>query len=297
MSNDEILTGLKDNASDSVNLPSKAEKKRCRKNPQQSKNGDSDKNEAVQKNKDSAESNTSSAGSIDDARKKSMQGHRQRIRRRFDETGFNGFAPHEVLEYLLFSTIPRKDTKQIAHELINQFGSVSACCHASYDELIKIPGLGSVSAHFLISLPHLLKYIANETYDSVTFDNAEKLSDFCRKCFTNTAEESIIVICLDSSFRLIDTKTIGEGDPVSAVLDTRTLIMTVINTHCVYAVLSHNHPNGSSKPSEADIAMTKTLHKVLANLDVILYDHVIIGCNDYCSLKEQGYFGRTTRKC
>lgn len=45
-------------------------------------------------------------------------GHREKMRRRFLETGLEGFADHEALELLLYYAIPRRDTNPIAHALM-----------------------------------------------------------------------------------------------------------------------------------------------------------------------------------
>ena len=55
-------------------------------------------------------------------------GHRQRLKDRFLQTGFAGFDPHNILELLLFYSIPQKDTNDLAHELMNRFGSLSDQC-------------------------------------------------------------------------------------------------------------------------------------------------------------------------
>ena len=70
-------------------------------------------------------------------------GHRARVRERFFAEGLDHFAPHEVLEYLLFFTIPNGDTNAIAHELIDHFGSLSAVLEASYEELCAVRGVGT----------------------------------------------------------------------------------------------------------------------------------------------------------
>ena len=58
--------------------------------------------------------------------------HRQRMRKRFaQQGGFSGFAEHEVLEYILYLAIPRKDTNPLAHRLIDRFGSLCQVLEAS----------------------------------------------------------------------------------------------------------------------------------------------------------------------
>ena len=44
-------------------------------------------------------------------------GHRERMRQRYDQMGADGFHDHEMLEMLLSCALPRVDTNPIAHEL------------------------------------------------------------------------------------------------------------------------------------------------------------------------------------
>ena len=60
----------------------------------------------------------------------------------FLEEGMEQFEPHNVLELLLFYSIPRQDTNETAHRLIDTFGSLSAVFDASVEDLVKVEGVG-----------------------------------------------------------------------------------------------------------------------------------------------------------
>ena len=70
------------------------------------------------------------------------QGHRRRQKERFRQTRFVGFEPHNILETLLFYSIPQQDTIDIAHELMTRFGSLSAVFDASYEDLLQVNTTG-----------------------------------------------------------------------------------------------------------------------------------------------------------
>ena len=80
-------------------------------------------------------------------------GHRQRLKDRFLQTGFAGFDPHNILELLLFYSIPQKDTNDLAHELMNRFGSLSGVFDASYEDLVKVKGIIFTSVAVLALIP------------------------------------------------------------------------------------------------------------------------------------------------
>ena len=61
------------------------------------------------------------------------EGHRARVRKKFLLNGLDGFEPHEALEFLLFYCVHMKNTSELAHRLLNAFGSLSAVFDAPYD--------------------------------------------------------------------------------------------------------------------------------------------------------------------
>ena len=71
-------------------------------------------------------------------------GHRQRMKDRFREEGLDHFSEIQVLELLLFYCIPRIDTNEIAHEMLECYGNIAGVLDAPVDELIKFKGIETV---------------------------------------------------------------------------------------------------------------------------------------------------------
>ena len=76
-------------------------------------------------------------------------GHRARMRQRVRTKGFEGLEPHEIIEFLLFYAIPRQDVNELAHRLIDRFGSVQGVLEAELPELEAVPGVGARTARWL----------------------------------------------------------------------------------------------------------------------------------------------------
>ena len=85
------------------------------------------------------------------------EGHRERLKERFLNEGLLGFHDHNILELLLFYVIPRKDTNEIAHELLREFGSLSAVFDADIELLKQVPGIGDNAATFIKLIPQLAR--------------------------------------------------------------------------------------------------------------------------------------------
>jgi len=91
-------------------------------------------------------------------------GHRKRTKRRYIEACGNGFNNHELMELLLFCGIRRKNTNEIAHSLIERFGSVSGVAEASMEELMLVDGIGEDCAILINLVLSLAKSYAEEQH-------------------------------------------------------------------------------------------------------------------------------------
>ena len=106
----------------------------------------------------------------------SHEGHRQRLKNRFLNDGLSGFEKHNILELLLFYSIPQKDTNDIAHELLKTFGSLKGVFEADFSELMKVKGIKENSATLLKLIPEVARqYMLEEVDSERVFDTAEKI--------------------------------------------------------------------------------------------------------------------------
>lgn len=92
---------------------------------------------------------------MSDSSRNLHENHRARVRKRFEHEGLKTFADHNVLELLLFYSIPQKDTNDIAHRLLDEFGSLSAVFDAPKDVLMNVVGVGENTATLIKLMPEL----------------------------------------------------------------------------------------------------------------------------------------------
>ena len=64
-------------------------------------------------------------------------GHRERLRERFFAAGPDALTDYELLEMALFASLPRRDTKPLAKELLKKFGSFTEVIHAPVAPFVK----------------------------------------------------------------------------------------------------------------------------------------------------------------
>ena len=213
------------------------------------------------------------------------EGHRQKVKDRYYKGGLDCMPDHNVLEMLLFFGIPYKDTNEIAHRLIEKFGSFSGVLRADRADLKNVKGMTD-NAACLISmlLPVFKRYTDDLMKEKPTLETTEQIVKFIKPRFLDTTNEKVYLLCFDCNHALISVRFISEGDVASASLNLRAVASAVIETKAASAVLVHNHPNSISLPSQADISATKKAYELLAMLRVRLLDHIIVSQTGHCSM-------------
>lgn len=214
-------------------------------------------------------------------------GHRRRMRERFLSEGLSSFQPHNVLEMLLFFSIPRADTNEIAHKLLMEFGSLSGVFDAPLESLKNVEGIGEHSAILIKMIPELCRrYLEDSAAHIQSISSSEESAAYFIPKFVGHTSELFYILCLDNRGNIKKCSLISEGGLNYTDANTRKIMQEVIATNATALILAHNHPHGLAVPSKADGIITKQLSELLAGIDVRLTDHIIISGKDYFSMAE-----------
>ncbi len=217
-------------------------------------------------------------------------GHRIRLKQRFLDNGLENFPEHVIIELLLFYGISRKNTNEIAHELINKFKSVSGVFDADINELMEIKGITEHTAILLKLIPQLLNVYVVEKQIDQKLNNVKSVCEYFKTCYVGVKLEQLKVCCLDDNLRVVDCLTVQEGNVNTVSVDVRKIIETIFKTNCSMVILSHNHPNGTAIPSNADIVTTQKIFDALKVVGISMLDHIIVAPDGVISMKDNGYF-------
>lgn len=216
-------------------------------------------------------------------------GHRQRLKQRYLSSGLDAFEEHEVLELLLFFALPYQDTNDLAHRLINHYGSFAAVLDAEYNDLRSLHGVGPNTALLLSLLPDLCRfYLLSRQGSKLSFTSHKEIGEYVSKLFIGAANEMFYLICLDKCNRVTQAAKINEGTLDSVGVEPRTVAEAALRHKAKNVVLAHNHPGGSLKPTSSDMYLTTQLTAVLAGLDIGIVDHIIVAGDKYLSFWEKG---------
>lgn len=217
------------------------------------------------------------------------EGHRKRLKERFLKEGLDSFEPHQILELILFFSIPRKDTNEIAHDLLEKYGSLSGVFEAEFKELIKMPWIGESSAILLTLIPDLARRYMNDKWrDKPELNSSTKAGQFAVTLFAGRQYEAFFVICLDAQNKVNYAELVHEGTINEAPVYPRLIVESALRHNANSVILSHNHPGGSLSPSKADIEATERICSALDGISIKVVDHIIVCGNNFTSMAEKG---------
>ena len=214
-------------------------------------------------------------------------GHRQRLREKFENYEQDAFLDYELLELILTYSIPRRDVKPIAKELLNRFHSFPGVMDAQPEDLAQVPGLGQNSITLLKLIRSAnVRYLARTMESLPLLDSPQLFANYARMKLGDKSNEVTLIFYLNTQNRLIRCDTLGAGtvDAVSIFPSEIARMALLCGAHSV--VLCHNHPGGSFHPSRDDDAITFSISKALAPLGIILLDHVVVSRFGYYSYRQ-----------
>lgn len=215
--------------------------------------------------------------------------HRQNLRQKF-LISQKSLKDYEILEMLLFLAIPRRDTKQIAKHLMSRFGSLSNVLNADKDQLMSIDWIGSGTIVTLQLIHEILcrTMLEDIRIKPIKMDSLSKVEKYCKVRIGHLVREEMLVLFLDSRMCLITEEIINTGNHNEVKLYKNIIIAKATQNGASGIILAHNHPSGNPEPSISDVKITKDLENILYQLELRLYDHIVVSKNDIFSFNRVG---------
>ncbi len=229
------------------------------------------------------------AGQVGEKPGQDASGHRARLRKRLLEGGAEALADHEVVEYLLTTAIPRRDTKPLARSLVRRFGSLAGVLNADAKALAAHPGMGETSAAAMKIVAVAARRLARQQVrEKPVLGSWQALIDYLTIDMAHLTVERVRVLYLNAQNMLIHDEHVGDGSIDEAAIHPREVIRRALDLGATALIVVHNHPSGSPEPSRADIAITNRIAEAGRLLGIVVHDNVIIGREGHVSLKAKG---------
>ncbi len=216
-------------------------------------------------------------------------GHRDRLRARFMEVGGDGLPDYELLELVLFRSIPRRDVKPVAKEILKRFGTFAEALAAPPQRLMEIEGVGeSVVTDLKIVAAAARRMAKGAVAKRPVLSSWSAVLDYCRTAMAFSEKEQFRLLFLDKRNALIADEVQQSGTVDHTPVYPREVVKRALELSASAVILVHNHPSGDPTPSSADIKMTRDIIDVAKPLGIAVHDHIIVGREGHASLKGLG---------
>jgi DNA repair protein RadC len=213
-------------------------------------------------------------------------GHRERLRTRFREAGSDSVSDYELLELVLFRTIPQRDLKPLCKELIAKFGSFAEVLAAPQHRLEEVKGIKESTATDLKIIHAAASRLARgQLRKQPVLSSWSSVLDYCRTAMAFSDKEQFRILFLDKRNQLIADEVQQTGTVDHTPVYPREVVKRALELSATAIILVHNHPSGDPTPSRADIQMTQAIVEVAKPLGIAVHDHLIVGKEGHASFK------------
>lgn len=219
-----------------------------------------------------------------------IKDHRKRLRDRFMSGGSAAMPDYELLELVLFRSIPRQDVKPLARALMDTFGDFNRVLTAPVERLRRIKGVGNSVITDLKILEACAHRMARaRVMQRHVISGWDALLDYCHTTMAHRETEQFRVFYLDRKNVLIADEEQAKGTVDHVPVYPREVAKRALELNASALIVVHNHPSGDPTPSQSDIDMTNRIQDACMALGLTLHDHLIIGKSTELSFRSQGY--------
>ena len=220
---------------------------------------------------------------------KSPEGHRKRLRERFNQSGLAAFLDYEIVELLLTLGTPRKDCKPQAKEAIKRFGTLRGVLEAPSEELQKIDGITAYNMFVIKFMQEIAReFLKEQVLDKPYCRSSREVFDYLYHSMRDLKKEVFKVMFLDSQNHVVDIEDLFSGTLNASAVYPREIIQSAVKHHAAALIFVHNHPAGNPQPSDNDKQITQDLVFAGNIVQIKVLDHIIIGDNRYFSFADAG---------
>ncbi len=219
-----------------------------------------------------------------------IKDHRKRLRERFMSGGSGAMPDYELLELVLFRSIPRQDVKPLARLLMDTFGDFNRVLTAPEERLRQIKGVGETVITDLKILEACAHRMARaRVMQRHVISGWDALLDYCHTTMAHREIEQFRVFYLDRKNVMIADEEQAKGTVDHVPVYPREVAKRALELNASALILVHNHPSGDPTPSQSDIDMTNRIQNACTALGLTLHDHLIIGKSTELSFRSEGY--------
>ncbi|NLW56372.1 MAG: DNA repair protein RadC [Firmicutes bacterium] len=213
----------------------------------------------------------------------------ERPRERLEKYGAHNLSNAELMAIILRTGTADLSVLAMANLLLAKYQTLQRLAAASISELSQIRGMGKSKAIQLLAAFELGKRLHTSEFTlEDAFSSPQEVARFLMPRLRFLDQENFLVLHLNTKNRLLSAETITIGTLDASLVHPREVFKAALRQSSASLILAHNHPSGDPRPSKEDLQLTRRLKESGELIGIPILDHVIIGNNQYFSLKEEG---------
>ena len=213
-------------------------------------------------------------------------GHRGRMRAKLLKHGRGIFDTYELLEMLLYYSVPFRDTNPIAKRLLHAFGGLDGALKASREELTQVTGVGDHTAELIALVGRLTHILGSELLpeEIPSFSSFEQVGEYFTDYFRGVEDRCVVAMCLDSNMRMLRLRKLYDIDYESGGVKAKAFIDEAVASNAAVIISAHNHPYSSYHPTPGDRETNFYITDALSAAGFVHAEHYIVSGNEYAGI-------------
>jgi len=213
----------------------------------------------------------------------------ERPREKLLARGAAALTDAELLAIFLRTGVAGRTAVDLARDLLGRFGSLRGLLRAGRPDLCTVRGLGEAK---YVQLQAVLEIARRHLAEGLSGREALKDPGAVRRLLQarlrDRDHETFAALFLDNQHRIIAFDELSQGTIDGASVYPREVIKAALKHGAAAVIFAHNHPSGVAEPSAADRALTERLKSALAQVDIRVLDHFVVG-EQVVSFAERGW--------
>jgi DNA repair protein RadC len=212
-----------------------------------------------------------------------------RPREKLATKGKNSLSDAELLAIVLGSGNIKETAIQLAQRILSENdNSLANIAKLNINELKKYRGVGTVKAINIIAAFEIGRRRNDiEPLEKNSIKNTKQAYEIFKPFLSDLRHEEFWICMLDKANHIIKTENVSKGGISATIVDIKLICKRLLECNATGIILAHNHPSGNLNPSAEDIKITKNLKEAISMFDINLYDHIIVGENNYTSFADK----------
>ncbi len=213
----------------------------------------------------------------------------ERPRERLEQLGAQSLSTAELLAILLRVGLPGESAVALARRLLRQFNGLAGLQRASFAEIKAQRGIGTAKAAQIKAALELGRRLQlSQRGEKPRISSPDDVAALLLYEMRALEQEHLRALLLDTRNQVLKIHDVVRGSVNSAQVRIAEIFREAVRVNATAIILAHNHPSGDPTPSPDDIALTRQAQEAGKLLDIGVLDHIIIGDNQYVSLKARG---------